>query len=381
MLSQPLELLLFLTAVPAVLLWLEGRKWGIFSYFPPLLWSYAIPVGASNLGLIPQRHPFYQTLSGVLLPVIIVSMLVSVDLRALRNTASRAIVIMLAGSLGMVLGAALACWLLQAFLPQEIWKVFGALSGAWIGGTANMAVVAEGLSISPDDLNVALLSDNLMYIVWLPFLLAAKRYQARFAAWSRADPGAISLAESDVKQAHRPDNETSLLVFAASILAATLAAELLSHIIPPLATTLNQKTYRTLLLTTFGILLSLTRLRNVQVSRSLGLSLVYVFLGSMGAQASLSGLASAPWFLLGSGVMLVVHALFVVLVARWLGLGLTAAAVASAANMGGVATAPIVAAHHDPRWVPTGIVMALLGYTFGNYLGLVSAQLCYLVAG
>ncbi|MCA9583506.1 MAG: DUF819 family protein, partial [Myxococcales bacterium] len=117
--------------------------------------------------------------------------------------------------------------------------------------------------------------------------------------------------------------------------------------------------------------------RRLAGAREAGLALVYLFLAGMGARASLSGLADAPVFLAASFLWIAVHGGFCLLGARLLHVDIHSAAIASAANIGGAASAPVVAAHHREALVPASILMALLGYAAGNYLAVLTAQLCH----
>jgi uncharacterized membrane protein len=109
------------------------------------------------------------------------------------------------------------------------------------------------------------------------------------------------------------------------------------------------------------------------------MAIIYLFVASMGAKAQLSGLSHAPWFVAGAYVWIGIHGLFCLLGARLFRVDVHTAAIASAANIGGAASAPIVAAYHRETLIPVAVLMALVGYALGNYLGFVTAQLCYFV--
>jgi uncharacterized membrane protein len=130
-----------------------------------------------------------------------------------------------------------------------------------------------------------------------------------------------------------------------------------------------------------GLLLSLTPARRIPASHELAMALVYIFVANMGAQADISGLSrSAGWFILACYVWIAVHGAFCVLGAYLLRVDLHSAAIASAANIGGAASAPIVAAHHNEKLVPASILMALIGYAIGNYGGFLAARLASMVS-
>jgi uncharacterized membrane protein len=144
----------------------------------------------------------------------------------------------------------------------------------------------------------------------------------------------------------------------------------------------STSTWLVLLVTAGGLGLSFTPARSIPGSHELAMALLYVFVARMGASASLAGLTQAPAFLLGAAIWIIVHGLFCVAGAWLLKVDLHSAAIASAANIGGAASAPVVAAFHRESLVPVSILMALLGYALGNPVGLLLvAPLCAWVAG
>ena len=170
-----------------------------------------------------------------------------------------------------------------------------------------------------------------------------------------------------------------LLLLAAIGLAVAAAAKGIAGIIPELPPVLSTGTWEVLLVTTLGIALSFTRARRIPGSQPIAMAMVYLFVATMGARAELSGLGRAPWFLAGAYLWIFIHGGFVLLGARLLRVDVHTAAIASAANIGGIASAPIVAAYHRKSLIPVSILMALLGYAVGNYLAILTAQLCWLV--
>jgi uncharacterized membrane protein len=161
----------------------------------------------------------------------------------------------------------------------------------------------------------------------------------------------------------------------------TWAAEDLSARLPVLEPVLTTSSWKILLITTMGLLLSLTPARRIPASHELGMALVYIFVANMGARADVSGLAgSAGWFILACYVWIAVHGAFCVLGAYLLRVDVHSTAIASAANIGGAASAPVVAAHHNERLVPISVLMALIGYAIGTYGAFLAAWLCYMLS-
>jgi len=383
---NPIGVLTVLCGVGAFFFFLEERtRWKLFNYFPPLIFIYAIPAIMSNTGLLTKTSAVYDWLSSTVLPMFLVIMLLKVDVASTIKMMGRGILVMLFGTAGVVLGAPIAYFLVRNKLPEDTWKAFGSLAGSWIGGTGNMAAVAEGLKTSGQGFGLAVLGDNLVYIVWLPILLGSKNFAKAFNRFTRVDKKRIQMLEMariETQDSQKLVGTKHFLYLLLLGLVCTWAAEILSAKLPELKPILTASTWKILLITTMGLLLSLTPARHIPASHELAMALVYIFIANMGARADISGLtASAGWFLLGCYIWIAVHGAFCVLGAYLLRVDIHSTAIASAANIGGAASAPVVALSHNEKLVPASILMALIGYAIGNYGGFLAAWLCYLLSG
>ncbi len=386
-------ILTILCGIAAFFFWLEHRtQWKLFHFFPPLLFIYMLPAVLSNAGLIegrtviPNSAEVYDMLKDYVLPMFLVIMLLKVDVISTVRVMGKGVFVMLLGTTGVILGAPIACWLFKGVLPPETWKAFGTLAGSWIGGTGNMAAVAGGLEVSDSpQFGLAVLGDNLVYIAWLPILLSSKNCAAWFNRVMKVNPKRIQMLESveavKSSKAEPLKMRHFLYLFGLGFAAIWVSNELAGHLkeFPPILTT---STWKILLITTIGLGLSLTPARKIPASHELAMALVYVFVANMGAKADVSGLAgSAGWFVLACYVWIAIHGAFCLLGAWLFRVDVHSTAIASAANIGGAASAPIVAAHHNDKLVPVSVLMALIGYAVGNYGAFLAAYLCSWVAG
>jgi uncharacterized membrane protein len=386
MITDPVAVMAVLVGVAALFFWLEkATGWRMFQFIVPLIWIYATPMILRNVGVLPAESASYDLLGTVGLPLVIVLLLLKVDVGAAVRVMGRGIGVMLLGTAGIVVGAPIGLWVVQRWLAPDAWKGFAALSGSWIGGTGNMAAVAEGVEISPEMFGLAVLADTAIYVAWLPLLLGSKALATRFNRWARVPEERIAqmdeaaAAAATVEEA-RPEMRHYLYI-AVIGLTATWAALALAPLLPESAI-VSASVWRILLVTAFGIALSFTPAKRLPASHEVAMALLYVFVARMGAQASLEGLAQAPAFLLGAAIWIVIHGLFCLGGAWLLKVDVHSAAIASAANVGGAASAPVVAAYHRESLVPVAILMALLGYALGNPVGLlIVAPLCRWVAG
>ncbi|MHC4519439.1 MAG: DUF819 family protein [Planctomycetota bacterium] len=383
--SSPPAVLTVLAAITAFFFYLQHRTdWKLFAYFPPLLFIYAVPLILSNTGLLVTDSPVYEAMSDTVLPFLLVMMLLKVDVVSAVRVMGKGVLVMLCGTAGVVLGAPLAYAVVKGRLDPSAWKAFGTLAGSWIGGTGNMAAMKEALEASDTDYGLAVLGDNIVYLVWLPILLGSKKLAGWFNRFARVDPKRMEMLEQASAGLGQDQDKPAMrdylyLLFLG--LAVTMAAEHISKWLPEARPVLTTSSWKILLVTTFGLLLSATPARRIPGSQELGIALVYLFVARMGAGADISGLKEqAVWFVAGSFLWVAMHGILCIFAAWLFRIDVHSTAIASAANIGGAASAPVVAAHHNPRLVPVSILMALIGYAIGNYGAFAAAWLCQLLA-
>ncbi|MCH7853122.1 MAG: DUF819 family protein [Proteobacteria bacterium] len=370
----------------------QVTNWKLFTYLPPLLFIYATPVFLNNLDVIPNDSPVYSGLSSFLLPVFIVLMLIKVDVPAAMRIMGKGILVMLMGTAGVVVGAVVAYAIVHRWLAEDAWKGFGALAGSWIGGTGNMAAVSEMLDTPPEQFGLAVLADNVIYIVWLPILLASKNFADQFNKWTNVPEGRLRAMDAASAQMitdeAAPEMRQYVYIAAIAIGVTWISSALADSIFaaqssayPNLNIVLSQSTWRILLITTIALALSTTPVAKLPNATAIGTAMIYVFVAGMGARASVEGFGQAPAFLLGAFIWIFIHGAFCLLGAKIFRVDVHSVAIASAANIGAAASAPIVAAFHRPSLVPVSVLMALIGYALGNYIAPLTGHLARIVAG
>ena len=393
LISSPIGVLAVLCSVAAFFFLIaELSKAKLFQYIPPLLFIYATPVFLNNLDVIPSDSTIYPGLSAYLLPAFIVLMLIKVNIPAVMQVMGKGILVMLMGTAGVMVGAVVAYLIVHPWLSPDAWQGYGALAGSWIGGTANMAAAAEMLGTSEEQFGLAIIADNVVYVVWLPLLLMSRDFADKFNKWARVPEDRIAAmdaaAELHVEEDSAPTMPQYLYLFAVVIGVVWIGrstapgiSDWIAANLPAMKNVFSETTVRILLVTSIALVLSVTRVSKLPNSTALGTALVYVFVAGMGARASVSGLAEAPMFVLGAFIWIFIHGLFCLAGAWLFKVDIHSVAIASAANIGAAASAPIVAAHHRPSLVPVSILMALLGYAMGNYLAPLTGQLARMAAG
>lgn len=374
-----------LAGVSAFWFWLERvTGWKLFQFVVPLIWIYATPLLMRNVGLLPESSAAYDVLREYALPMIIILLLISVNVGAAVRIMGKGVGVMLLGTAGIVLGAPVGYWCVHWWLSPDAWTGFGALAGSWIGGTGNMAATSEALGTPPDQFGLAVLADTAVYVVWLPLLLASKNFAERFNRWTGVDENRLAEMEAaaEAEAVEKvPPTFVHLIYLAFIALGGAWLAGFVADLLPPVGDVISRGTWNVLLLSTIGIALSFTPARRIPSSHEVAMAPLYIFVAGMGARASLEGLAEAPAFLVGCFIWITVHGLFCLAGAYFFKVDVHSAAIASAANVGGAASAPVVAAYHRESLVPVSILMALIGYALGNYLAPIAGHLCRLVGG
>ena len=373
-----------LVAIAAFWFLVEKRTgWELFNFLPPLIFIYSTPVLLSNAdllfgldeGILVSKSPVYTGMREYGLPIAICLMLLSVNVPAAIRVMGGGVAVMLMGTAGVVVGGVVAYGIVHSFLQPDAWKAFGTLAGSWIGGTGNMAAAHVALEGEAGHLGLAVLADNLVYVVWLPILLGSRAFADKFNAWARVPEDRLANMEAAALELDTEERVVSMqdyLNLGAIALGVTWSAYLLAPLLPVIENVVSTSTWVILLVTTFSLLLSATPARHIPGSQNLAMAVIYVFVAGMGARAALDGLSQAPWFVLGAFIWIAIHGAFC-LAGSWLfKVDVHSAAIASAANIGGAASAPVVAAYHRPSLVPVSILMALMGYAIGNYLAILT---------
>ena len=387
LITSPAGILAVLAAICSFFFFLEKLTgWKLFNYLPPLIFIYVIPVFLSNLSLIPASSPVYDFMGDNLLPMFLIIMLLEVDLLTTVRVMGKGVFVMLIGTLGVVVGAPIAYAIVNTGLGPDAWKAFGALAGSWIGGTGNMLAVAHMVHLDESSIQFgyAVIADNAVYLIWLPIMLGSKNLAGWFERFTRVPTDRLERMEEAAQKLNADKGKVEMrhyLYLAFLGFAGTALATWLAGLIPALPPYLTTSSYRILLVTAIGIFLSFTRANKIPGSHALAMALIYLFVARMGAKADLSNISMAVfWFLLGAYIWIFIHGAFLVTAARLFKVDVHTAAIASAANIGGAASAPIVAAYHRPALVPVSILMALIGYAIGNFAAFIAANLCQWVS-
>lgn len=379
----------------AILLGIEGfvlflsshsRTKFLFKALPAVFWIYFLPMLASTFKILPKGHAVYKDISLFFLPASLVLLVLSANLKQLRKLGGSAILMLLSGTLGIMLGGPITLLLFRKWLPSDIWMGFGALSGSWVGGSANMIAVKEGIGAPDSVFFPMVVVDSVVAYSWMGILIMLAGYQNIYDRWNRSNTQVLdALHKESFSDVNASKNSFSvkkvLIIIAVASLGAILSLHLASFI-PEIKNAVTSYTWTIVLASIFGIILSFTQVKKLEYwhASEIGYVLLYFVLASIGARASLTDIASMPILIVAGFVWVLIHAGFIFAASRLLKAPMFLAAVASQANIGGTVSAPAVAAIYQPALAPVGLLLAIIGNIIGTYTGIICAQMCRFVS-
>jgi uncharacterized membrane protein len=387
--DNPTAILVYLICLLGALFWLSGLPplARLFRVTPAVVYAYFLPALSTSLGILPPTSPVYDWMVRYLLPVSLMLLMTTVDVRSILRLGGKALVMMLAGSAGIILGGPIAYALLGRALPADTWMGLAALSGSWIGGAPNMVAIKESVGTPDSVMAPIIVVDTVVAYSWMGLLLLATAWQGRFDTWVRADTSAIEalnrkLATTDSQR--KPAEVRHLAMILALGFGGAALAIWAGDRLPLLGdpTIISHTTWAVVLVTTLGLGLSFTAVSGVEIygASRVGYLALYLMLTAIGAQADLRKVLEVPLYLAVGVVWLAIHVVVLVVVAKLARAPLFFLATGSMANIGGPVSAPIVASVFHPALAPVGVLMGVTGYIIGIYGSLLCAWLLSLVA-
>lgn len=387
--NEPMSVFAFLASLVAVIFWVSGVKRfeRLFEFLPPVIFVYFLPMFATTLGITPISSAAYEWTTRYFLPLALFLLMISIDLKSVAKLGPMALFMVTAGTVGIVLGGPIALAVFGGFLPEDAWKGFAALSGSWIGGTANMVAVAESVDTPESAFGPIIVVDTVVGYGWMGVILFFSAWQRKFDRFINANTSAIEETNARLAALDR-DRHPTTVKDAAFLVGIGMGAAVLSvnlgAMIPPLGnpTIISATTWAVLIIVTGGLLLSFTPLRDYEKvgASQLGYTALYLLLAGIGAQADLKAVMDAPLYLVAGALWIAIHVAILLLAARIIRAPLFFVATGSMANIGGAASAPVVAGVYHPAMAPVGLLMAVVGYVFGIYGALFCAWLLGQVA-
>ena len=397
-----------LAATLAVVFWTSSREKGFWSrfyaYVPALLLCYLIPAIFNSIGLIDgNASGLYPVARDYLLPTSLVLLCIAIDLGAILRLGPKAIIMFLTGTAGVMLGALVAYSAMGVIHPEtvagETWRGMTTVAGSWIGGGANQAAMKEVFEVDATMFGQFVAVDVLVANVWMAVLLFLAARAPAFDRWTGADTSAIDDLKLRIERYQAEHSRIPSLTDLMVILAVGLGATGLAHLLTdPLVAWLRSLPpewrlqdyslasgffWIVVVGTTLGLLLSFTRARKLEGAGAskIGSLMLYFLVATIGMQMDIGALLDRPLLFLLGLIWIMVHGGLMLLVAKLIRAPLFFLAVGSQANIGGAASAPVVASAFHPSLAPVGVLLAVLGYALGTYCAYITGLMLRAMAG
>lgn len=371
-----------------------------FSIIPPLLLCYFIPSLYTSFGLIDaEESQLYFVASRFLLPASLVLLTLSINLKEILKLGPKALIMFLTATLGIVIGGPLSILIVSFFSPETVggqgaeavWRGMTTIAGSWIGGGANQAAMFEIFKPTEALYSIMITVDVLVAEVWMIALLLGVGRNEQINRFFKADSSAVERLQDKMvefgNRITRVPSFNDLMIILGLGLGATGLAHFLADIIAPFIQTHAPGLSRfsltsgffwlIVLATTFGLLLSFTRARNYEGAGAskVGTVFIYILVASIGMKMDVTKVFDNPGLFVVGGIWMFIHVVLLVIVAKIIRAPYFYLAVGSKANIGGAASAPVVAAAFHPSLAPIGVLLAVLGYALGTYGAWISGLL------
>lgn len=387
--------------------WTSSRPSGFwksfYTYVPALLLCYLVPAIYNSFGWIDgNASGLYPMARDYLLPSALVLLCIAIDLGAIVRLGPKAVVMFLTGTLGVMLGAVVSFSVMGLVHPETVagdtWRGMTTVAGSWIGGGANQAAMKEVFEVEENLFGQFIAVDVLVANVWMAVLLFLAARSEAFDRWTGADTSAIDDMKRRIEAYQAEHSRNPSLTDLMVILAVGLGATGLSHFLAdPLVAWLESLPFAEVLAdysltstffwmvvfaTTLGLLMSFTRARTLEGAGAskVGSAMLYVLVATIGMHMDIGALLDKPGLFALGLIWIAVHGGLLLLVAKLIRAPLFFMAVGSQANVGGAASAPVVASAFHPALAPVGVLLAVLGYALGTYCAYLTGQLLRIIA-
>lgn len=368
-----------------------------YTYVPALLLCYFLPSVFNTLNIIDgEGSRLYFVASRYLLPATLVLLTISIDLPAIGRLGPKALIMFFTATFGIVLGGPVAILVVSTFAPDlvggvgpdAVWRGLTTVAGSWIGGGANQAAMKEVFEVGDELFSKMVAVDVLVANVWMAVLLYMAGRAKQLDAKMGADTTAIEELRAKVeafqaKHSRIPTLSDIMIICAVGFGAMGISHAVADWIAPLIRENAPQLARYSLTsgffwivvtATTLGLVLSFTRARELEGAgaSTVGSAFLYILVATIGMHMDISAVFRSPGLFLVGGIWMAIHAGLMLTVARLIKAPVFFMAVGSQANVGGAASAPVVASAFHPALAPVGVLLAVLGYALGTY----AAWLC-----
>ena len=377
----------FLMCLAGYLLLLEKySKWRIFNVVPALVFIYILNMAFCTMGLFDSEacSKAYSVLKNNLLYAMIFVMLLRCDFRKLAKLGGRMVAIFLACSLTLFIGFVVGYPIFKSSLGTDVWGAVAALYASWVGGSANMAAMQAALPVDAGAYSCALALDTVCYSVWIALLLLMVRYSSKWDNATKADTSKLQeIADIAAKEVEKEKKTASaadwVFLIGLSLMVSALSQMVGGYLQNAFASigleVFDKGTMTTVFVTVLGLVCALTPLGKLPAVEELSTIYLYAVVSLLASTASVVDLLTAPMWIVYGLFILVIHVVLMFVLSKIFHWDLCMVSTASLANIGGSASAPIVASAYNPSYAGIGVLMGVLGAAIGNFCGIGIGQI------
>lgn len=357
-------------------------KWKIFNVVPPLVWIYVLNMIFCTLGLYHSKEvsAAYKALKNNLLYAMIFVMLLRCDFRKLAKLGGRMVAIFLGCSLTLFVGFIVGYPIFKGSLGSDTWGAVAALYASWVGGSANMAAMQAALPVDAGAYSCALALDTVCYSVWIALLLLMVRYASKWNNAVKADTSKLqavadAAAAEVAKEKKQAGGADWIFLIGLSLIVSAISqyvgASLNGALRDVGLAMFDKGSMTTLFVTVLGLVCAMTPLGKVPAVEELSSVYLYAVVSLLASTASVTDLLAAPMWVVYGFFILAVHVILMFFLSKLFHWDLCMVSTASLANIGGAASAPIVASAYDASYAGIGVLMGVLGAAVGNFAGMI----------
>lgn len=377
MIASPLLYLLSLAFLVALIMFVEQRsRLKLFQFLPAVVMIYLLSMALASFGAFAQNEAIdavYENAKKYLLPAMLFLMLLQVDIRDFFKLGKSPLIAYALAIFSIVFGFVTVSWAFS--FDADMAGAFGALLGSWTGGMANMVAVGTALGVSQEAFGYALIVDSVNYTIWMMFLLFLTPFAHAFNNFT-ASHAQMAKLEVFNRVPLAQKKRYWLLLFLSALVSMSV------HFLAGSGfEILNYTTTTVILATVLGILGSFTKLKTINGSSLIGSVMLFMLIALIGSKALFENFSGVGVYVFAGFCILVIHTLMMVVGAKVFKLDLFSIAVASLANIGGVASASILAATYNKALVGVGVLMAVMGFIIGTFVGLMVGNFLIWMAG
>lgn len=371
-----------------------------YQWVPALLLCYFIPSLLNTFNIVDgETSAVAKVVKTYFLPACLVLLTLSLDFKAISRLGWKLVLLFFVGTFGIFIGGPIALLIVGAVFPEmlgvdgadAVWRGMTTIAGSWIGGGANQLAMKETFAVGNTIFSAMVTVDIIFANIWLAVLLYLAANSQRIDTKLGADLSAINAIKQRFEHFEAQHKRIPSLAELMMILAIAFAGAGIGHAVAGVMSPFIAENYPALkalsfdakflwvimIATAMGIALSFTPLRQLEGSGAsrIGSVMIYFLVASIGLSMDITAIVDVPKYFLIGVIWMLIHAGLLVVVARLIKAPLFYMAVASQANVGGAASAPVVASAFHPSLASIGVLLAVLGYAVGTYV----AYLCGLV--